>query len=49
MFHVSLFKIYRKGFEEYFSSVLIKNEKQLKRKEILNNRVYYDKFQYFVK
>ena len=49
VFHVLLLKSHRKSFEKQFSSIMIKKKKQWKIKKVLNNRIYYDKFQYFVK
>ena len=44
-----LLKFHRKNFEKQFSSIMIKKEKQWKMKKNLSNKIYYDKFQYFVK
>ena len=49
VFHVSLLKFHRKNFEDSSSSVLMKEKEQWKMKKVLNSRIYYDKFQYFVK
>ena len=49
VFYVLLLKYHRKNFEEQFLSVMIKEKKQWKQKKILNSKIYYDNFQYFVK